>query len=328
VIAPWLEDAWRALDARVREKRVPHALLIAGSAGLGKRAFAEAFAARLLCTSPTAEGFACGTCRACSLRIAGSHPDSVSVTVGLRDDGKPRTEIVVEQIRELSARLSMTPQFGGLQVIRIDPAEFMNIAAANALLKTLEEPPPGSLIVLVSDRPARLLPTIRSRCRLVTLHAPQAHEALAWLREEAIPNPETALAAAGGAPLLARDLAVPEEVEFRRRLLAELSRPEGAEPLVFAERFERGAVERFIHWMQTWVADLVEWRLAGRARYHGEHSRALAAKARTADLDRLFDLDRELATARGLAAHPLNPRLLAEHLLMAYNRATLAEKTT
>ena len=81
-------------------------------------------------------------------------------------------------------------------------------------------------------------------------------------------------------------------------------------------------MERFLYWMQTWVQDLLRVRLAGGPRYHGEHAAALLARARTADVERLLDLDRELAEARRLAAHPLNPRLLAEHLLMTYNQAT------
>src|SRR5215218_365069 len=129
--------------------------------------------------------------------------------------------------------MSLSTHRAGHRVLLIHPAEAMAPAAANALLKTLEEPPPASLIVLVSDRPARLLPTIRSRCRLVTLREPPTEQALAWLREQGVPGPEAALAAAGGAPLLARDLSAPEEVEFRRRLLAELMKPGGAEPLLF-----------------------------------------------------------------------------------------------
>ena len=219
MIAPWLEDAWRALDARVREKRVPHALLIAGSAGLGKRAFADALAARLLCTSPTPEGFACGACRGCTLRAAGSHPDSLVVTFGLRDDGKPRTEIVVEQIRDLSSRLSMTPQFGGLQVIRIDPAEYMNVAAANALLKTLEEPAADTVIVLVADEPARLPATIRSRCQRVDARFPARAQALGWLAAQGVAaaDAESALDLASGNPGLALELADPAQ----RALLAD-----------------------------------------------------------------------------------------------------------
>jgi DNA polymerase-3 subunit delta' len=192
------------------------------------------------------------------------------------------------------------------------------------LLKTLEEPPPATLIVLVSERPAKLLPTIRSRCRALALAPPPREEALAWLREQGIAAPEIALATGGGAPLLARDLAEPDEAEFRKRLLAELSRPGGANVTQFAASIDRSAVERFIHWMQTWTFDLVSRRSGAPIRHHPDLAQALEARAKTADLAALLDLDRELAEARRLAAHPLNPRLLAEHLLLTYNRATLS----
>jgi len=180
----------------------------------------------------------------------------------------------------------------------------------------------NTLIVLVSDRPARLLPTIRSRCRILALPLPARDAALAWLREQGIGSPEAALAAAGGAPLAARDQARPEDAELQRRLLAELAKPSGADALTFAATIDRESVEPFIHWMQTWVHDLARVRLAAEPRHHGPLAQPLRARARNADLDLLFALDRQLAEARALAAHPLNARLLAEHLLMSYNRAT------
>ena len=205
----------------------------------------------------------------------------------------------------------------------MNPAESLHPAAANALLKTLEEPPPHTLIVMVSGQPQRLLATIRSRCRKLALGLPATAQALEWLRAQQVEEPAVALAAAGGAPLLARDLAEPPEAEFAKRILAELARPAGADPVQFAERFERSSVERLVYWMQTWVQDLVRVRLAGEARHHVGHAATLKARARKSDLAALFELDRELAEARRLASHPLNPRLLAEHLLMAYNRATI-----
>jgi DNA polymerase-3 subunit delta' len=154
---------------------------------------------------------------------------------------------------------------------------------------------------------------------------PEAAEALAWLRAQGVADAQAALAAAGGAPLLAQRLAEPDEAQFRRKLLAELTRAGGADALQFAGSVDREAVERFIHGMQTWVQDLVRVRMSGKPRHHVEHAAALAARARSSDLERLFALDRELAEARRLAAHPLNARLLAEHLLTAYNRAVRPE---
>lgn len=328
---PWHAAALAALLAD--RKRLPHALLVHGPAGTGKAEFARSLAAGTLCESPRSS-LACGECPSCHWFSQGNHPDFREIVpeAAAEDEGDGEAEgakekakslvIKIDQVRAVADFISLSTHRAGHRVLVVRPAEAMQPAAANALLKTLEEPPPATLIVLVSDRPARLLPTIRSRCRKVALPMPPRAQALAWLREQAVAEPERALALAGGAPLLARDLADPAEEELRRRLVAELARSSGADALQFAPAVDRAAVERTIHWMQTWVHDLVRVKLAGEARHHQDSVGALRARARTADLAALFELDRELAEARRLAQHPLNPRLLAEHLLMAYNRAT------
>ncbi len=190
---PWHEDHWSRLQARREHGALPHALLLCGAAGLGKRAFAQRFVRGLLCTEPV-HGEACGHCRGCRLSAAGSHPDRVELTFGLRKDGTPRTEIVVDQIRELSARLAMRSQLGGWQVVTIDPADAMNAAAANALLKTLEEPAAQTMLILLADAPWRLPPTIRSRCQRIEFHLPEPALALAWLQREGVADGRAALA--------------------------------------------------------------------------------------------------------------------------------------
>jgi DNA polymerase-3 subunit delta' len=328
----WHRDALeRLLSDR---ERLPHALLVHGPAGIGKAEFARALAQSLLCESPR-DGLACGECPSCHWFSQGNHPDYREIVpeAAAEDDegeaqapgGKEKAKslvIKVDQVRAVADVVSLTTHRAGWRVLVLRPAEAMQAAAANALLKTLEEPPPHTMLVLVSDRPARLLATLRSRCRHLALGLPPRDEALAWLRAEGVAQPEIALASAGGAPLLARDLAAPEEAELRRRTLGELAKPSGADPVAFAAAVDRATVERVIHWMQTWVSDLARVKLAGSARHHPDFAAALQARARGADLERLFALDRELTEARRLASHPLNPRLVAEHLLMAYNRAT------
>lgn len=201
-LAPWLFESWRSLSARLGAGELPHALLVGGDHGLGKRALADALACSALCEARTEAGFACGQCRACLLLAAGSHPDRVFVTFELRDDGKPRSEIVIEQIRSLSQRLALSSQFGGLQVVLIDPAEKMNASAANALLKTLEEPSASTVIILVSDKPSRLPATIRSRCQRVQVKVPNEAESLQWMVSAGIAatTAKEALAVALGNP--------------------------------------------------------------------------------------------------------------------------------
>ena len=332
---PWhLEAVARIVGAR---ERLPHALLVHGPEGIGKAEFARSLAQALLCEKPV-NATACGACDGCRWFEQGNHPDFREVVPEIDEAGEepaegeaPRAEakpdakkslvIKVDQVRALADFIALTTHRAGVRVLVIRPAEAMHPAAANALLKTLEEPPPATLIVLVSDRPARVLPTIRSRCRALALGLPPRDTALAWLRAEGVEDPATALAVAGGAPLLARELAGPEEIALRKRVVAELSRPSGADPVLFATGMDRIALERVVYWMQTWVQDLLRVRAGSTVRHHADSAAPIAARARAARTEALFALERELRMARRLAAHPLNARLLAEHLMMTYNRA-------
>ena len=220
---PWHAEHWARLQARRQRGAMPHALLLTGPVGLGKRAFAQRFVQGLLCQQPV-DGDACGHCRSCLLFAAGTHPDVISLSLGLRKDGVQRSEIVVDQIRELSARLAMSSQFGGWQVACIDPADAMNTAAANALLKTLEEPSAQTMLILLADAPWRMPQTIRSRCQRIEFHLPAEAQALAWLQAAGVRDAAAALHAAGGNPGLARawteDGALDRRLEVRKDLAA------------------------------------------------------------------------------------------------------------
>jgi DNA polymerase-3 subunit delta' len=330
----WHREILERLMAR--RPRLPHALLVSGRPGIGKVAFAREFGRSLLCESPI-DRLACGQCPSCHWFSQSNHPDYREIVPeaseeadgeGAQEDagkdaGKKSLVIKIGQVRAIRDFVSLTTHRAGHRAIVLHPAESLQPAAANALLKTLEEPPPATVILLVSDRPARLLATIRSRCESVVLRAPVRDEALAWLAAGGAIEPESSLALAGGAPLLAAELARPEEREWRRKVVAELSRPDGAHALSFAAGLDRALLERTIFVMQTWVHDLVRLKYSTGPRHHVDAVATLKAKARRARLDRLLALDRELLEARRLVAHPLNARLAAEHLMMAYNRATL-----
>lgn len=221
-VLPWQVPHWARLQASRQRGALAHALLVCGAAGLGKRAFVQHFMQGLLCSEPV-DGEPCGHCRSCLLIAAGSHPDLVTLSFGLRKDGVQRSEIVVDQIRELSARLAMNSQFGGWQVAVIDPADAMNAAAANALLKTLEEPAAQTMLILLADAPWRLPQTIRSRCQRVEFQLPADADALAWLQDEGVRHPAEALAAASGNPGLARAWAGEGALERRQEVRKDLA---------------------------------------------------------------------------------------------------------
>ncbi|MEO8459076.1 MAG: DNA polymerase III subunit delta' [Dokdonella sp.] len=225
-LAPWLREPLRRLSDAARANRLHHALLIAGDEGLGKRDLADALVAAVLCQQPDIEGCACGRCKSCLLIAAGTHPDRAHVTFETRDDGKLRSELTVDQIRALAARLSLTSQFGGLQFAIVVPADAMNVSAANALLKTLEEPASDTVIILVCDRPARLPATIRSRCQRVNVPYPAHTVALAWLEAQGVAakDAETALAASLGNPGKALAFAGDDQLQLRAACIDDLKR--------------------------------------------------------------------------------------------------------
>jgi len=262
---PWHAEHWARLQARRQRDALPHALLLCGAVGLGKRAFARRFVHGLLCSEPS-NGDACGHCRSCLLFAAGTHPDVVSLSFGVRKDGVQRSEIVVDQIRELSARLAMSSQYGGWQVATIDPADAMNPAAANALLKTLEEPAAQTMMILLADAPWRLPQTIRSRCQRIEFHLPATATALEWLQAGQVDDAAAALAAAGGNPGLAQAWAQEGALDRRqevRKDLAALAAGRG-QPLEVVKRWLDNEPAQRLWFAAQAVADEVKARSAER----------------------------------------------------------------
>ncbi|MGG6462731.1 DNA polymerase III subunit delta' [Solilutibacter silvestris] len=201
--SPWQQTAYERAVSSLDDGRLGHALLVCGPPRIGKRALVDHLARRVLCLTPAADGEPCGRCRSCTLFPTGAHPDLRIVTLEMNKEGtRLRSEIVIEQARDVGAWLALTSQLGGAQVVIVDPADAMNSAAANALLKTLEEPLPNRYLWLVSAQPNRLPATIRSRCQRLELTVPGQAVALQWLLDQGKPraDAEAALAAAQGDP--------------------------------------------------------------------------------------------------------------------------------
>ncbi len=200
-VYPWQAALWQTLAGRVQHA---HAYLLHGPIGIGKRALAERLMARLLCRSPVGLD-ACGQCKSCLLLAAGSHPDNFILEPEEADKA-----IKVDQVRELVSFVVQTSQFGGRKVVLVEPAEAMNLNAANALLKSLEEPSGDTVLLLISHQPSRLLPTVKSRCVQQACPLPSEVDSLAWLAQ-ALPESSTEerrelLSLAAGSPLAAVSL--------------------------------------------------------------------------------------------------------------------------
>ncbi|MET0124382.1 MAG: DNA polymerase III subunit delta' [Pseudomonas caspiana] len=198
---PWQEQLWQQLAGRAQHA---HAYLLHGPVGIGKRALAERLMGSLLCQRP--EGLeACGQCKSCLLLAAGSHPDNYVLEPEEADKA-----IKVDQVRDLVSFVVQTAQMGGRKVVLIEPVESMNINAANALLKSLEEPSGNTVLLLVSHQPSRLLPTVKSRCVQQACPLPSEEMSLVWLTK-ALPEcsedeRRELLTLAAGSPLAAVSL--------------------------------------------------------------------------------------------------------------------------
>ena len=328
---PWVRPVLDRLPATVSE--MPHALMLSGRAGLGKRTTALFLAKAMLCERQRAGLGACGECPSCHLYNAGNHPDLRTVEVGREDAQanesseeessapakKPSRQIPVDAIRALADFVAITAHRGRAKVIVIAPAEAMHPSAANALLKMLEEPPGSTTyFLLVSHRPDRVLPTIRSRCFQVPFGVPVTDVALDWLKKQGIEHARLALAQGGYTPLAALERA--GDVEFwnqRRALLDELARP-GFDPLAAADRAEPIDGPLVARLLSQWAYDLFSLKSGGTVRYHLDYSTALEPLARKLSAQPLMVWYDSVLQYNRAAQHPLNKRLAMESLLSGY----------
>ena len=229
-LLPWQEGPWSKLAAMLASGRPPHALLVHGPGGTGKRRLALRLAAAILCAEPRPRPDACGACRSCHLLHAGSHPDFLRV-----EPAEGESAIPIGTVRDLIDRFTLAAERARVAVVA--PAEAMNQAAANAFLKTLEEPAGSAAFILASDAPGRLPATIRSRCRKLGVPAPPRAEALEWLGTRTDPaHAGRLLDLAGGAPLAALELGRRHGAETLSALHAETAALLGgaADPLEVA----------------------------------------------------------------------------------------------
>ncbi|MGZ8231867.1 MAG: DNA polymerase III subunit delta' [Burkholderiales bacterium] len=310
----------RLLEAK---SRLPHAILLKGRRGIGKLLFARALAQALLCETPAPAGSACGQCVACSWFEGGNHPDyrqvePASVAEGDAEEGeKKSTTISVEQVRALPDFVNVSSHRGGPKVIVVHPAEALNVNAANALLKSLEEPPARTHFVLVTHRPHQLLPTIRSRCCQVALTPPSSRQGAAWLAAQGMKQPELALAYASDAPLLALELNDSEYWGARSAFLRQLTARD-LDVIAAAEAARDVPIVQIVEWLQKWSYDLVHYRAVAKVRYNADHAQTLATLAERVDALAALRFHREMVKLQRFAHHPLNARLFVEGVLLGY----------
>jgi DNA polymerase-3 subunit delta' len=334
MIFSWQQNAWTQLQA-MRE-RLPHAILFHGPAGIGKAGFIEAFAQSLLCENVQPDGQACGSCASCGWFVQHNHPDYRRVrpealedepaSEGEEGEGDkkskstkaPSKEIKIEQIRNLADFMNISTHRQGLRVVVLYPAEALNMPASNALLKTLEEPPPGTVFLLASNGLDRLLPTILSRCRKFALPMPDHAAALAWLKEQGVPDADSWLREEGGAPLAALERSASGSREELDALLGFLARPNVESALRQADKLSKTPLGSLVSWQQRWLYDLLSSKLSGTVRYYPRYQKELAALAGNVHTANLLRAIKSANERRAVADHPLSAKLFIEDMLLDY----------
>jgi DNA polymerase-3 subunit delta' len=266
----WHQQAWHQVKTMQQQGRLPHALLISGIPGVGKRPFADRLVASLLCTQPDKDFNACGQCHSCQLLAAGSHPDHHQVSP--EEAGK---QIKVDQIRDLKQAQTLMPKVSRGKTVLITAADQMNISAFNSLLKLLEEPQPESVLILLSENSQQLPITIKSRCQTVVIATPDTEQALAWLQHTDMQFAEeewlSLLKLSQGAPLAA--MAAGENgLQQSRQVMQDIAllMQAKANPVQMAAEWQQFDLKSVLYQIQNMMQTKIHQLLLAEDRVHDQ----------------------------------------------------------
>ncbi len=326
MIFPWQTDIWHQASRYLKDNRLTHAVLLSGPESIGKLEFCLAFIQRLNCTNPTLDDHACGECKDCHLFTVRTHPDIRMINVD-EDTGQDKKsqnkieQVKVDDIRDINQFMTLSRQQGAYKIVCINYAETMNINAANALLKTLEEPPQNSILFLISHRADTLLPTLKSRCQTWKFKLPDEKQSLNWLvQQQSHDHWQALLKVAGNRPLLALELYSSGLGENRTDYYKDLGHFLSGKTHVskVSAKHQDEPLERLVCWQQAWCADLI------RCHYEKEPvtlenpdiRRSLHSLEGRVDLHSLFNFMDKLIELRRFSSAPLNKRLFIEDMLI------------
>ena len=339
-LTPYAWHAEPAAQLALLRERLPNAVLLYGAPGTGVFELGRAFATSLLCESPAADGTPCGRCRGCELVRAGSHPDFKPVVSEFManvfelpyvsadnersgDKKKLSREVRIHQVRALTDFIGLAANRGGRRVVLVYPADMVREEAASALLKSMEEPPEGLVFILCAEDIDAVLPTIRSRSRLVRVPLPTKEEALQFLRLKKVKNPEAALALAGGAPLaVLKDDTVPRLATKAELAVMDLLRRGdeiGLDAILRAYPTDL-SVPALAMLLSRWSHDLVRTKSGVGPRYFVGEADAIERLAQKADASKLWDFLAVCGGVRRAAEHPLNARQVWEAVFIRYRQ--------
>ncbi len=319
---PWQHDQWKYFANLIKVDAMPHAILLGGPAGVGKLQFANMLCSSILCTKHAPGSAACGKCKHCMLFLAGTYPDFTRIA-----PEEAGGVIAIDYIRGLIDRLNLTRHFDKPKIALIESADGMNISSSNALLKTLEEPPEDTVIILVTDHPQKLVATVRSRCQTVIFNVPVKDVALDWLQQiDQNVEWEPLLAIAQGAPLQAVKLYDTDLLDQRTQLLQGLINlfESKKEPMELASILDSISVTTGIHWIQGMLLDLMRLKSAENpiTLENPDFYRSLLAITPHLEVPLLLDLWDWLLQRKRIFDNSLNRRLFVEDLLLHCRQLT------
>lgn len=365
-IPPWLNSLWESLDLQ----NFPNAVLIHGQAGIGKFEFAVELAKALLCENPNkTQSKPCNHCEACHWFDTANHPDFTALVPethrsllphadyeseespkkgkSSRDesDGEPtekkeKKNISIEETRNAIEALSIGSHRGGNRVILIYPLETLRNDSANTLLKSLEEPPPKTIFILLADRLDRVLPTIRSRCRLLSTGRPDRARGVEWLRAQVAnisgltfneADIESLYDEQGGAPYAVLDSLIARHnrdekdelsiaIQASRLLLQSMSHGSRIQWLETSEKIHKAQFSFLLATMQRWSSDLQTVAQGGMPRYYPKHNSTFQALSQQVRIPKLLQFWKVLVQYRRHENHPLATRVQLEALLSQYQQ--------
>ena len=311
-ILPWQVSQWGSLQQRRAQHKLPHALLFTGVEGVGKYGFAKHFAHSLLCSQNL-----CGICKNCQLFNAGHHPDLMIISPEENDKA-----IKVDAIRGIVKFVNHSAHLSAYKIVIINPADKMNLNAANALLKTLEEPNEKIILILITSRMMSLPATIRSRCQIISFTTPKREIALQWLQTQDIAkdSAELLLEFAHGAPLKVIDFVEEDLLGFRKEIFGEFHELlQGKIALAtISQAWQKLDVLQILFHLTSWTMDLIRINNLGQASLTNfDFAPQLKNIAKKYDNKYLYKLYDDLTSTQNLLHGPcnLNPQLMFEGLL-------------
>jgi len=321
-IYPWFKDAWIAIH---ENEKLPHALIFKGKEGIGKYNFAIKFAKSYLCQKPLSNHLPCEVCSSCEW-FPDSHPDFKHIAPIENEDDESskrktvrKKNILIDQIRELSEYLELSAhQVSGKRVVLIEPADSLNQAASNALLKILEEPPENTLFILLSSQIQKLIATIRSRCQLLDLRGPSLDEAKLFLIDQNIALEESLLSFTGGSPFNAiKELENKSEREAVTQLLSQGHN-------IDITKVNYSILTQGLDWtlnmIQKWAFDLLLSFHTQQSYYFTNEEKRIQSQAKQINLNALLLFTNELNDLKKIASHPVNQELQLQNIFIKYKQ--------